>query len=95
MARIPAGTGDVLLKVEFVPQIGYLVVTPREGHSTSPLAALPHYELFFNTEAGWCRLCTSLTSAKDYDYFKSDTMRKLDADVGDLHGMICGICPFT
>ncbi|ORZ35399.1 muts domain V-domain-containing protein [Catenaria anguillulae PL171] len=69
------------VNVVYLPQIGYLVLLPRDALDAylGPLApldtyAVPGLELQFSTPA--------------YGYFKSPMMRDMDASLGDIYGMI-------
>lgn len=76
--EIPIGLPTELNAVCF-PQIGFLVVVPKDEESNMALWDGPEddkWEVMFTTEAS--------------AYYKTSVMRELDDRFGDIYGEICG-----
>lgn len=72
---------DIELSVIYFPQIGFLTVIPLDETTGRGV-----YEGDLNLENAWVRMFSTETKV----YYKSNEMREMDDQLGDIYGMICG-----
>jgi DNA mismatch repair protein MSH5 len=76
---------DIELNVIYFPQIGFLTVIPLDESTGRGV-----HEGELDPENAWVRMFS--TEAKVY--YKSNEMREMDDQLGDVYGMICGKFPY-
>lgn len=70
------------LNVIYFPQLGFLVLVPRD-----PVSGKGVYEGPIDDENKWDYMFNTAESV----FYKSGMMRRLDEEFGDIFGLICGI----
>lgn len=81
----PEWARQYILNCIFFPQLGFLTVVPID-----PETGKGHYEGEGAHNDIWEKMFTS----NDMGYYKNNRMKEMDAQLGDVWGMICGMFKF-